>query len=401
MKFIFSGNPQVWWPVLPLPVTGTGYATMDHLVLKHLIMNGFKNYFDCAMDFAPGVNCLVGDNGAGKTNVLDAIHYLGNTRSYFSAGDLMNIRFGEEYFLLRGDFYCGGVEAEITCAVRKGQRKVMAKNKTEYDKLSEHFGQFPVVVVAPDDIDLVLGASELRRKLVDSIISTYSRPYLQDLLHFNHALLQRNNLLKSWGRSGGLTAELLEPWDLQMTGPAMRIHEARTKFIERFIPVFGHWYEVVSEGREQPSIEYKSDLDARPMDALLIENRDRDCMLERTSAGPHRDELEFTLDGYALKKFASQGQKKTFLIALKLAQHGFLAGATGKTPLLLLDDVFDKMDEKRTARLLELLKGDTIGQVFITDTHRDRIPAMLAETGIVSRTFFVRSGVVNPETQIV
>ncbi|MBL7941590.1 MAG: DNA replication and repair protein RecF [Flavobacteriales bacterium] len=364
-------------------------------------MNGFKNYPECVMEFSEGVNCLVGDNGSGKTNVLDAIHYLGITKSYFSTGDLPNIRHGEDYFILRGEFTSGTESEEISCSVKKGVKKTMTRNKVEYEKLSEHFGLFPVVVVAPDDTELVLGPGELRRKLIDSIISTYSKPYLNDLLHYNHALLQRNNLLKTWGREGALTADLLEPWDMQLIGPAERIHEARKKFIQRFIPVFQHWYSVVCGGLELPAITYKSDLQEGGMQELLHANLHRDRMAERTTAGPHRDELEFELDGYPLRKFASQGQKKTFLIALKLAQHGFLAGATGKIPLLLLDDVFDKMDEKRTASLLEVLKGETIGQVFITDTHHDRIPGMLAETGIAARTFLVRSGVVNPETQIV
>jgi DNA replication and repair protein RecF len=169
-------------------------------------MNGFKNYPECVMEFSEGVNCLVGDNGSGKTNVLDAIHYLGGTKSYFSSGDLPNIRHGEDYFILRGEFTSGAESEEISCSVKKGVRKTMTRNRVEYEKLSEHFGLFPVVVVAPDDTELVLGPGELRRKLIDSIISTYSRPYLNDLLLYNHALQQRNNLLKTWGREGALTA---------------------------------------------------------------------------------------------------------------------------------------------------------------------------------------------------
>ncbi|MDZ4822146.1 MAG: DNA replication/repair protein RecF [Flavobacteriales bacterium] len=374
---------------------------MPAIVLNTISLTHFKNYNESELEFSPGINCLLGDNGSGKTNVLDAIHYLGFSKSYFNHVDSQNILHDEEFFILRGNFSCGESEDEVSCSVRKGQRKILKRNKKEYEKLADHIGLLPVVMISPDDIELVIEGSEVRRRFLDSVISQYSQPYLHNLMAYNHALMQRNNLLKNFSRqprSERQRYDALEPWDMQLVDLGTTIYAERKKFVEAFTPTFSSWYQQLSGGKEVPALHYESHLNETDFATLLKSCLEKDLALERTSAGTHKDDLEFLLDGYALKKFGSQGQKKTYLIALKWAQFGFIANAVGKLPILMLDDIFDKMDEKRTAHLLQLLSHELFGQVFITDTHRHRVPHLLNEAGLNFRPFNVQSGMVSEET---
>ena len=362
------------------------------LEIRQLQLLQFKNYETATVLFSPGVNCFLGENGSGKTNLLDAIHYLTACRSYFNPIDSQNIRSGSDTFMIKGDFLLGDREDELHVAVKRNQRKIFRRNHKEYDKLSDHIGLFPSVMISPNDLELILEGSEIRRKFIDSVISQYSRSYLQDLIYYNHALTQRNNLLKSMSNSGKWQEDALEPWDHQLSERATRIFVEREQFITRFTEEFAAIYAQVSGEREVPGLRYNSDLSHSPMRTLLEKTRARDRVLERTSAGIHKDELEFLLGEFPIKRYGSQGQQKTFLIALKLAQFQYIRQSLGVIPVLMLDDIFDKMDEHRTSNLLKMLANGRFGQVFITDTHHERIPGMLNSAGISFTAFEVRAG---------
>jgi DNA replication and repair protein RecF len=360
------------------------------LSIAKLSLFQFKNYESIEINFDAPVVCFLGDNGEGKTNLLDAIHYLTSCKSYFNAVDSQNIKSGEDQGSIAGEFMRNYQPEMVHCALRKNQRKIFKRNHKEYDRLAEHIGFLPSVIITPYDIELILEGSEVRRKFVDITISQYSNKYLEHLVAYNQALSQRNNLLKSFGKSGKYTPELLEPWDFQLVQHATFIYEERLKFFEKFIPVFNGMYQTISNGKEQASLEYKSDLATDSLENLLLKNRDKDKFLERTSAGIHKDELEFLLDGHPLKKFASQGQQKSYLIALKLAQYLTLKQENEATPILLLDDLYDKVDETRVGNLLAWLHQNHRGQIFITDTHTDRIPALLSKMEAKFEAFHIQ-----------
>lgn len=338
------------------------------------------------------VNCFLGENGSGKTNLLDAIHYLTGCRSYFNPIDSQNIRFGQDSFMIKGDFVLGDREDELVCAVKRNQRKVFKRNHKEYDKLSDHIGLFPSVMISPFDLELILEGSEIRRKFLDSVISQYSQAYLQDLIYYNHALNQRNNLLKSMSQTSTFNEDLLEPWDFQLADRGTRIFLERQKFIESFLPEFGDLYARVSGGKELPGLQYVSDLFNGSFESLLKKARQKDRFLERTTVGIHKDDISFLLGEHPVKRHGSQGQQKTFLIALKLAQFSYIRKSLGVIPLLMLDDIFDKMDEQRTSNLLKMLANGNFGQVLITDTHLHRIPELLAGAGILFQVHRVENG---------
>ena len=366
---------------------------MKDILLERLSLYNFKNYQEASLDFSNQVVCFVGNNGSGKTNLLDAIHYLSACKSFFNPVDSQNILSDTDQASITGDFLREEMPEQVVCAIRRNQRKVMKRNYKEYDRLSEHVGILPAVIITPYDIELIWEGSEVRRKFMDATISQQSKHYLDQLMAYNHALLQRNNVLKSFGRHG-YSAEALESWDFQLIERGTYIFEQRKIFLADFIPLFIGIYEAISGGNEVTGINYESDLREKSMEILLAENAERDKFLERTSSGIHRDDLDFTIRGYSLKKFASQGQQKSFLFALKLAQYVFIRERQNVNPILMLDDLFDKIDESRMTHILSWLAANHVGQVFITDTHLHRIPELLQGMNFRHEVWHVTNGTV-------
>lgn len=373
---------------------------MQSVLLERLVLYNFKNYEEAELSFASSVVCFLGNNGSGKTNLLDAIHYLSFTKSFFNQTDSQNITSGHEQCSISGEFTRGELPEHITCAIRKNQRKVLKRNFKEYDKLSEHIGLLPSVIVTPYDIELIWEGSEERRRFIDSTISQYSKSYLDHLVQYNHVLLQRNNLLKSFSMRGGYSTEVMEPWDFKLCEIGQYIHSQRTSFMEEFIPLFKEVYAVISSGKEVPDLVYESELNERKLEELLKGSIEKDRALERTTCGIHKDDLDFSLNTFSLKKYASQGQQKSFLFALKLAQYALLRNHVGSNPILMLDDLFDKVDEQRVRQILHWLKDNNVGQVFITDTHTERIPHLLQSMHVQHEVWQVSDGKVYKESEV-
>ncbi len=365
---------------------------MKDILLERLSLYNFKNYSETLMEFQQRVICFVGDNGSGKTNLLDAIHYLSVCRSFFNPIDSQNILNGHEQGSITGEFQRGDFPEQIICGLRKGQRKVFKRNFKEYERLADHIGLIPTVIITPYDIELIWEGSEMRRKFMDFSISQQSKPYLESLVAYNHALTQRNALLKSFGQKGGYAPELLEPWDYLLAEHGHLIFEERKKFMAEYVPEFRTIYTSICQGLESPNIEYESELFQRSITELLQQNREKDRLLERTSSGIHKDELVFSINDLPIKKFASQGQQKSFLFALKFAQYLFLRQHQQFNPILLLDDLLDKMDERRMTQILHWLNENKIGQIFLTDTHIDRIPRLLSSLNIPCEVWNISSG---------
>jgi DNA replication and repair protein RecF len=365
---------------------------MEPITLQKLSVYQFKNYDECSIELSDKVNCFLGNNGSGKTNLLDAIHYLSTCKSYFNATDSQNIQFDADQFALTGEFFRNGNSEQIICSVRRNQRKVFKRNFKEYDKLSEHIGLLPCVIVTPYDIELIWDGSEVRRKFLDSTLAQLSRPYLDDLIAYNHALLQRNTVLKTYAKQAHFPEDFLEIWDAQLIDRANQIHEARKTFLQNFSSVFQRVYREISGGREEVSFHFDSELNQTDMQQLLKNNARRDRQLERTSSGIHRDDIDFLIEGNPLKKFASQGQQKSFLFALKFAQYLFIRESAGVSPILLLDDFFDKIDESRVANIIGWLARNEIGQMFITDTSLERLPDLLRKSELNFRAWKTEHG---------
>lgn len=362
------------------------------MVLKHLSLINFKNYADVTLEFSEKMNCLVGNNGMGKTNILDAIHYLSFCKSFFNAVDSQNIKHGEGFFVIQGTYNRNGETTEVYCGQKRNQKKVFKHDKKEYDRLSEHIGMYPLVMISPGDSELINGTSEIRRKFIDGIISQYDKVYLEKLIAYNQVLKQRNALLKQFWESRAFDSVTLEIWDEQLIIHGKSILEIRTQFLKEFIPLFNKHYSHISESKEEVSLKYESSIGERDYKTAIITAMERDRVLHYTSVGPHKDDLEFTLNGFSLKKFASQGQQKSYLLALKLAQFEFIKNKKHTKPLLLLDDVYDKLDETRFRKLIELVSDDNFGQVFITDTHADRIRDLFAFNNIDKKIILVDNG---------
>lgn len=343
------------------------------MLLERLSLINFKNHDEAQLEFCPKFNCFVGNNGMGKTNLLDAIHYISFCKSFFNSVDSQNIKHDLPFFSIQGWINKNGKTDEIFCGVKRGHKKQFKHNKKEYDRLSEHIGLYPLVMISPSDIELIWDGSEVRRKFMDSIISQYDKVYLEKLIAYNHVLQQRNALLKQFHENRSFDSTTLEIWDEQLVIHGEGIVKARIKFLEEFIPLFNKNYQFISDSTEQVSLEYDSALKDKSYKALLLASIGRDSAVHYTTVGPHRDDLEFKLMGNSLKKFASQGQQKSYLLALKLAQFEFIKEKKNTKPLLLLDDIYDKLDATRFKKLIELVSGNDFGQVFITDTHPERI----------------------------
>lgn len=342
------------------------------MFLKHLSLLNYKSFETFDFDFDPTINCLVGRNGAGKTNVLDAIYHLSMGKSYFNPLATQNVKHGEDFFVLDGEFEKADKTERIVCSFKKGNKKVIKRNGKPYTKFSEHLGLLPVVIISPADRDLILEGSETRRKFVDGVISQSDKAYLTDLISYNKVLVQRNSLLKYFAANQTFDQDTLDIYNEQLAGFGHRIFEKRNAFLETFIPIFEEQYQLISKNSENTRITYQSKLRDNALLELLKGSIDKDRALQYTSVGVHKDDLEFTIQDYTIKKFGSQGQQKSFLIALKLAQFHFVADQAKTTPILLLDDIFDKLDEQRVAQLVSLVKNEKFGQIFISDTHVER-----------------------------
>ncbi|MBK7382099.1 MAG: DNA replication/repair protein RecF [Flavobacteriales bacterium] len=356
-----------------------------HLV--RLSVLNFRNHGEIGVDLGPEVNCFTGPNGTGKTNLLDAVHYLALGKSYFDPVDQHNVRLGEELFVLQGTMAVGEEEDVILCSVRKGLRKVLSRNRKEYDRLADHVGRYPVVMITPYDGQIVQEGSEVRRRFLDGLIAQFDKGYLEALIRYNRALMQRNALLKRLAEQSALDRTSFEPWDEQLVIQGSSIHATRAGFMKELIPLLGEHYSGITSGPEVVALDYRSSLGEEAMDVLLKRTWDRDRAAQYTTSGIHKDDLLFTIDGNPLKRFGSQGQQKTYLIALKLAQFELTATRTGSKPVLLLDDIFDKIDPQRMRHLLRQLSGHRFGQVLITDTDANRLHAAIDGLDLDTRFF--------------
>lgn len=359
--------------------------------IEKLRLANFKNYEEVDLNMASKINVLVGRNGSGKTNFLDAIHYLSFTKSAFNSSDHQNIRHGTDHFYINASFSIESKQHAISCGVQIGLKKNFREENVEYDKLSEHIGKYPVVFLAPDDVDLVKEGSESRRKFFDSIISQIDKLYLENLIRYTHCLKQRNSLLKMFNETGAPDWAVLESYDYILEPLGHSIYNRRKSFVAEFLPVFRKFFNFLVEEREVTNLHYASGLENMSFSEALIRNRNKDLLLQRTNFGIHRDEYEFTLGNGDLKRLGSQGQQKSFVIALKLAQAEVLKIHKGFSPILLLDDIFDKLDDHRIGKLLELIKDD-LGQLFITDARPDRTQGLLKQINVLASFFIVEDG---------
>lgn len=362
------------------------------MYLQRLSVINFKNYREADMEFLDGVNCFTGLNGSGKTNLLDAIHYLCLCKSYFNPVDSQQILHEEPFFVVQGDFAREEQSEAVYCGFKRNHKKQFKMNGKEYSRLADHIGVFPLVMISPYDNNLVTEGSEERRKFLDSAISQVDPHYLDDLISYNKVLSNRNALLKRFAETGRTDPEMLEVYDEQLISYGMKIFRKRQSFCEQFVPLFNEIYSNISSDYEEVSFRYESQLLTQDFASLLKNNLRKDTVLERTSAGIHKDDLHFMLGAHPLKKLGSQGQQKSYLIALKLAQYRFLDEQKGYKPLLLLDDIFDKLDDRRIRQLLEMVSREHFGQIFITDTNSERIRQIFGDIGVDCRLFDIERG---------
>lgn len=362
------------------------------MILKKLSILNYKNLLQAEVTFSSGINCFFGNNGMGKTNLLDAIHYLSFCKSHINTPDSQIIHNEQDLCVLQGEYEYEGRAEEIFCAIRRRQRKQFKRNKKEYDKLSEHIGLLPLVMVSPADSELIQGGSEERRRFIDVIISQQDKPYLHALIQYNKALLQRNTLLKEQC----MDASLYEVLEMQLDMYGSLVYEKRKQLVDDFTPIFNEYYQTICQLSEQVGLRYISQLEKGSLADQLEANRERDRILGYTSVGIHKDELEMTLNSSLIRRVGSQGQNKTYLIALKLAQFMFLSQRGQTCPVLLLDDIFDKLDAERVEQIIKLVSGDQFGQIFITDTNRKYLDAILQSINHGYALFKVEQGIVQP-----
>ncbi|PWL38357.1 DNA replication and repair protein RecF [Flagellimonas aquimarina] len=342
------------------------------MFLKHLSLVNYKNFSSKSLEFDPVINCLVGDNGVGKTNILDAIYHLSFGKSYFNPVSTQNIKHETDFFVIEGEFEKDGRVEKIICSFKRGMKKVIKRNGKAYEKFSEHIGFLPLVIISPSDRDLITEGSDTRRKFMDGVISQSDKEYLKTLIKYNKVLVQRNSLLKYFAANNTFDSNTLAIYNEQLHSLGTEIHQKRVEFITSFIPIFKEQYAHISEKEEEIMLSYESQLLNNKLLRLLETAIDKDKAIQYTSVGIHKDDLNFTIANHPIKKFGSQGQQKSFLIALKLAQFHFIKEQAKTTPILLLDDIFDKLDEKRVSQIVALVDNDNFGQIFISDTHAER-----------------------------
>jgi len=347
------------------------------MYLKNLSLTNFKNYELTELEFSPKINCFTGNNGVGKTNILDAIHYLSLTKSFFNNIDSISIRHGDDYFIIQGTFERDGDEDRIYCAFQRQKQKLLKRNGKEYQKLSDHIGRYPVVMISPADSALVTEGSDDRRRFMNKIISQYNTEYLDAALRYSKALQQRNKLLKDFRSSGKFDNDALSIWDAQLVRYGTYVYNEREVLINELIPVFQEYYSNISSGKEKVRLNYRSHLSEGNFLESLNNSLTKDRYLEYTTVGIHKDDLLLEMDDYPVKSLGSQGQQKSYLVALKLAKFDYIKRKAGFSPILLLDDIFDKFDAERVEQIIRLVGNHRFGQIFITDTHQNRLQEIL------------------------
>ncbi len=353
---------------------------MKPLILKKLSLVNYKNFDSASFDLDNKINCFVGNNGIGKTNVLDSVYHLCFGKSYFNPVATQNIKHGEDFFVIEGLFEKNEKDETVICSLKKGQKKVIKRNGKPYDKFSDHIGFLPLVIISPADRDLITEGSITRRKFIDGVISQSDKAYLTNLIQYNKVLAQRNALLKYFAANQTFDVNALEVYNQQLAALGTPIFNKRKEFLNVFIPIFKDRYQFISASKEAVNIVYDSQLNKESIENLFSENLAKDRALQYTSVGIHKDDLSLEINGHPIKKFGSQGQQKSFLIALKLAQFDFIKKQSGVAPILLLDDIFDKLDENRVTHIIELVNDDHFGQIFISDTHPERTEQVVKKT---------------------
>ncbi len=357
--------------------------------IDSLSILNYKNICEAELTFSPKINCFIGNNGMGKTNILDAVYFLSFCKSFSNAIDSQNIQHEADFFMLNGKYTVNDSAEEIYCGMKRKQKKQFKRNKKEYERLADHIGLLPLVIVSPDDAFLISEGSDERRKFVDGVLSQFNHNYLHQLIQYNNALRQRNALLKVEQK---IDVSLFEIWEEQMVIYGTYIYEQRKDFLNKFVPIFRDIYHRISGGHEEINLLYQSQYENGNMKERMVQTRERDLMLGYSTQGIHKDELEMQLDGFPIKRVGSQGQNKTYLVSLKLAQHFFLQQAYKFPPILLLDDIFDKLDSNRVERILQMVSGENFGQIFITDTNREHLDSILSTLNQDTRIFSVSNG---------
>jgi DNA replication and repair protein RecF len=365
------------------------------MFLKHLTALNFRSYSQVEVEFHPKLNCFVGNNGQGKTNLLDTIYYLSICKSAFNPIDSQNIKHAEDFFIIQGVYNRNDKEENIYCAVKQNEGKVFKRNGKEYPRLADHVGLLPVVIISPADLSLILDGSEERRKYVNSVIAQFDRHYLDELIRYNRILAQRNKMLKDLDGRSNYSADLVDVMNEQLASLGEVLYSKRKDFVDKLIPIFQKYYTTISGKEETVKLVYQSQLEGEDFKNLLEGSFAKDRMLQFTSVGIHKDDLTLMLNDHPIKKEGSQGQQKTYLIALKLAQFEFMRSISGANPILLLDDIFDKLDIVRVENFIKLVSDDGFGQIFITDTNKDRLDEILDKLHSGYKLFGVDSGIIS------
>ena len=357
------------------------------MFIKNLKLFNFKNHSEKSFDFSPEINCFVGNNGAGKTNILDALHYLSMAKSFLGNLDAQNILHESDFFAIEAEIQGEEKNDIIKVQLPKEGKKIIKKNEKTYERIADHIGFLPSVMISPYDANLISDGSESRRKFLDAMISQTDSDYLFALIQYQKTLQQRNALLKYFAKNRTFDLDSLEIYNEPLTKFGTQIFEKRQRFVASILPTIQHFYEIISKGNEKVTVIYESNLNEQNFEEILSENLEKDRVLTYTSRGIHKDDLRFEMNGNLIKKFGSQGQQKSFLIALKLAQIKRIKDITNKNPILLLDDIFDKLDDNRVSQLIELVNQQNFGQIFITDTHRERTESVVKRINEESKIF--------------
>ena len=357
------------------------------MFIKNLKLFNFKNHSEKSFEFSPEINCFVGNNGAGKTNILDALHYLSMAKSFLGNLDAQNILHESDFFAIEAEIQGEEKNDIIKVQLPKEGKKIIKKNDKTYERIADHIGFLPSVMISPYDANLISDGSESRRKFLDAMISQTDSDYLFALIQYQKTLQQRNALLKYFAKNRTFDLDSLEIYNEPLNKFGTQIFEKRQRFVASILPTIQHFYEIISKGNEKVTVIYESNLNEQNFEEILSENLEKDRVLTYTSRGIHKDDLRFEMNGNLIKKFGSQGQQKSFLIALKLAQIKRIKDITNKNPILLLDDIFDKLDDNRVSQLIELVNQQNFGQIFITDTHRERTESVVKRINEESKIF--------------
>jgi len=365
------------------------------MILESLELIQFKNHLHSKLRFSPQINCLLGRNGSGKTNVLDGIHYLSLTKSALQSSDTLSIQHETDFFTLKGNFTVGANPLEVRCTLEQGKKKQLFQNGKVMEKASDHVGKIPLVMIAPDDTELIKGGSEGRRKFFDGLLAQLDHPYLNQLIRYHHFLKQRNALLKQFADSGRRDLTLLAAYEEELIPLSQSLAKRRSALVKEISPLLQKYYEALSMGREQVELSYETEALREDFGGYYLGLRPKDFATKNCNAGIHKDDFDFRIDGHPLRKLGSQGQQKSFIIALKLAQFELFEKAKGEKPLLLLDDIFDKLDEDRITKLLQLVSQGNFGQLFITDARPERSKEILSTLDAEVAFFFLEDGLIS------